>query len=252
MSQGWPDVPRARATGRRRAKVAAGIAVFVMVLYLPALRLTPEQFSGWASAAQTVGVVVALVVASSQLRLGSIALRTDNYDRSVERVYTLHAELTSGELNQARRRLSNHLRIIGPGGVSVRRVTKDELEFADDLREYSNGVSTPRYDVGLLLRFFERARLVQMAGSVDDPVFLELICRHATWWNCALRTDESRSRRGLMMLGIWADSRVEELKTDARYGYLADWGETRKRDFGGLSPWRNDCDSEQSEAGADA
>jgi hypothetical protein len=220
-----------------------GIVAFLAFLYLPALRLTPDQFSGWASAAQAVGVVAALLVAASQLRLGAAELKADNYDRAVERVYTLHSELTSGELNQARRRLSNHLKMTAELGTSVRRASKRDLEFDPNLKEYPDRISTPRYDAGLLLRFFERARLVQVAGSADDPVFLELICRHATWWNCTLKLDNSKSRRGLMTLSTWADSCAEKLKTDSRFSYLADWGETRKCDFGSLTPWIEDSRS---------
>ena len=68
--------------------------------------------------------------------------------------------------------------------------------------------STPMKDRGVLLRFFERAYIVHLSGGADDASFVELIGRHAGWWNSALKLDDSKARKGLKTLGIWADGQM--------------------------------------------
>jgi hypothetical protein len=192
---------------------------------------------------------------AEQLAQGTRTFETDVYDRRVDRVYGLHAELTTGEMDGARRRMTRHIFAQPRYVVKLEKgQTRDILPrlSRQDMREgalssYSDArdleQSDPGRDTGLLLRFFERARMQQLAGSVDDPVFVELIGRHAAWFNSALKEDNSKTRRALMELGMWADRRADELK--ATHSYLSDWGQSRLEAFGSLSPWVADEEAPQ-------
>lgn len=191
------------------------------------------RYSAYAAGLQAFGIVTAFLV-------GAIAIYFDGRDRRVDRVYSLHQELTVGELDDARRRLVDHLRKHSGPGPLQRRYSPDELRVDPTLDHYDGPQQdfTPRSDLGLLLRFFERARLVREAGSAHDAVFVELIGRHAGWWNCVIKNENRKSRKGLMGLGTWADDFAT--KNQDRYEYLRDWGETRRKEFGSLDPWTAD------------
>lgn len=207
-----------------------------MILLLATIPiLTAEQYAAFAAGIQAVVVVAALNVAA-------ITYRGDSKNKRVDRVYSLHQELTTGEVNDARRRLAQHLRAHHPKDHSVLRVSRSELRETP-LNVYTGTGAidpTPSRDAALLLRFFQRARIVQLAGSADEPVFAELIGRHAGWWNCAFKTDASSARENLMALGVWADKFATDARNMNRYSYLAGWEDTRWDDFGALRPWLDD------------
>jgi hypothetical protein len=220
--------------------VAAGVFAVIawgVLVALPAVWWIPEKYSAWASGLSTFAVVLALA-------LGDVTLRTDVRDRQVDRTLSLHTELTSGEINDARLRLVDHLRDHGSTNSSgyrmPRRASVQELHAVSGMGTYGHAAeSNPKDDLSMILRFFERARLVREAGSADNPLFVELIGRHACWWNCALVRDSSRgSRRTLMQLGLWCDAFAD--KHQRRYAFLAGWGNARTLDFGSRTPWQND------------
>lgn len=215
----------------------ACVLVWTALVLLPGVWWDPQKYSAWASGLSAFAVALAL-------GLAVVTLRTDVKDRQVDRTLALHAELTSGEINEARVRLVDHLRAHGQVDASGHRrparASVAELRGTTGLGVYNQGVgSTPKSDLSQLLRFFERARLVREAGSIDEPLFVELIGRHAGWWNCALvRNSDWGSRRTLMELGLWCDGFAE--RNESRYPYLARWGKARSNDFGSKTPWQGD------------
>lgn len=130
------------------------------------------KYSAYAAGLQAVGLLVAFIV-------GMATLAADGRDRRVDRVYALHQEYYNPPISDARRRLHQFIREDAPSGVKRRRVPLAELRADPTLNRYkdanSAAESTPLQDVSSVLRFFERARLVQLSGSADDPVFVELI-----------------------------------------------------------------------------
>jgi hypothetical protein len=222
---------------RYTAVALFGVIVWTVLVALPGAWWTPDKYSAWATGLSTIAVVLALALAV-------VTLRTDVKGRQVDRTLSLHTEFTSGEINDARLRLVNHLREHGSTNSSghrmPRRVSVEELHAGSGMSSYGPNIqSNPKDDLSKILRFFERARLVRDAGSADDPLFVELIGRHACWWNCALIRNSSRgTRRALMQLGLWCDAFAGKHKR--RYSYLAGWGDARTRDFGSTTPWQND------------
>jgi hypothetical protein len=200
------------------------VAAAVLLIFVPWLWLAVESFSAWATGVQAAGVVLALSLAVK-------TLRNDSRDRRVDRTLALHKELTSGRLDAARRRLVDHLKEHGTGEFPVWQVTRDELRNDPALSRYSepNETFSPEQDAGLLKRYFERCCLAQIRGIVDPPVFLELIGRHARWFDYALMPDKTNTRRLLGELAVWADVYVAQ--NQATYSFLQNWGETRLRDF---------------------
>jgi hypothetical protein len=222
---------------RYTAAALFGVIAWTLLVALPGAWWTADRYSAWATGLSTIAVVVALALAI-------FTLKTDVKDRQVDRTLSLHAELTSGEINDARLRLVAHLRkhgsINSAGHHLPRRVSLEELRIGSGIGTYgSNDQHSPKEDLSKILRFFERARLVRDAGSADDPLFVELIGRHACWWNCILVRDSGRgSRRTLMQLGLWCDAFAD--KHRRHYPYLEGWGEARINDFGTTTPWQND------------
>ena len=81
-----------------------------------------------------------------------------------------------------------------------------------------------------ILRFFERANAAVKWSSVYQPLFHELIIRHARWWELALRESSApwAGRDALRELSEWGrtyEARWPEL------AYLASWQASRERDF---------------------
>jgi hypothetical protein len=222
---------------RYTAVALIGVVAWTLLVALPGAWWPPDKYSAWATGLSTFAVVLALTLAI-------VTLRTDVKDRQVDRTLSLHAELTSGEINDARLRLVDHLREHGSTNSSghrmPRRASVKELHADSGIGIYGPSLQgNPKDDLSKILRFFERARLVRDAGSADDPLFVELIGRHACWWNCVLVRDSSRGpRRNLMQLGLWCDAFADKHKR--RYSYLAGWGDARTSDFGSKTPWQND------------
>lgn len=217
-----------------RLAVVLGL-VWALVVVLPIPWLDSSHYSAYAAGLQAFGIVTAFLI-------GVIAIYFDGRDRRVDRVYSLHQELTVGELDDARRRLVDHLRKHSGSGPLQRRYSATELRADSTLNHYEHPQLdfTPRSDLYLLLRFFERARLVREAGSAHDAVFVELIGRHAGWWNCVIKNENRKSRKGLMELAKWADNFAA--KNSNKYVFLKDWGDTRRKEFGSLDPWAADLE----------
>ena len=132
-----------------------------------------------AAMVQSVCVVLGVALAVS-------TLRGDRRDKQVDRVLDLHRELMSDDLQDARTRLQEHLRINSGEGhyrvfpfATVREIPSSE-------RYISKSPDLPLYDAKLILRYFERINTVVASGAVDQPLFCQLLARHALWWNQAL------------------------------------------------------------------
>jgi hypothetical protein len=158
---------------RFTATAVLGVIAWILLVASPAAWWHADKVSAWATALSAIAVVPALVLAVA-------TLRTDVRDRQVDRTFSLHSELTSGEINDARLRLVDHLRKHGTasqsGRILPRRTSIVELRSGSGIGTYGpDSLDSPRDDLSKVLRFFERARLVREAGSADDPLFVELI-----------------------------------------------------------------------------
>jgi len=168
------------------------------------------------------------------LILAGMALRSDRHDKQVDRVLLLHAELVGGETQAARIRLVDHLRRWGEG-QRTRSVTRSELQSTPGLSAYQDGSSsTPMRDANTVIRFFERANAAVKWSSVYEPLFHQLIIRHARWWEVALQEDSApwAGREALSELTAWG--RAYETHWPG-LAYLAAWQANRERDFGETS-----------------
>jgi hypothetical protein len=112
---------------------------FAALVFTPLRALDATQFGAWAAALQAIGVVAALAVAAQQLRQSSAALSQQTYDSRVDRVFALNQELTTGPVNDARRRLSRHLARHGSGKL-VLRLSRHDLKSAQ-CNEYADPAS---------------------------------------------------------------------------------------------------------------
>ena len=199
------------------------VLLLVLLLTLPAPWLTPDKYSAYALAVQAIGVLATLGIAVA-------TLRGDSRDRRVDRVLAFHQELTSGETNAARVRLVQHLRENGRNS-RVLQVSTTQLRDRDSkLSGYRDASvnETPSDDVGLLLRFFERAWLAQATGSLEDSMSASLIGAHAGWWDRAILPSPSPARAALAELAAWANKFAETHKSESQF---TNWGKTRQKDF---------------------
>ena len=125
--------------------------------------LRADQYQGYASGVQALGVTIALAVAAA-------TLYADRRDRKVDRVLELQEELLGSDLYGVRKRIVDHLRAHANGPQRTRRVSLAELKNDPSLNRYSNAADTqfdPRNDVRRLLRFFEKANAARNGGVVD-------------------------------------------------------------------------------------
>lgn len=203
------------------------ILLVLCVLVIPVSLLTASQYSAMASAIQAAAVVPAVAIAA-------LALNRDSRDKRVDRVLDLHREFNSGELKDAKKRLSVHLREHGVDR-HVRPTTHEELRDDPVLSKYSSAHDhSPRSDATEILRFFERVNAVRTARSVDEPLLVELICRDATWWDLAIRDSSDQVPRApLRELADWANKFA--LDNQGKYTSLRNWGQNRSREFGEYS-----------------
>jgi hypothetical protein len=207
--------------GRRTALLLVGIAIALIV---PIPLLDAQRYAAYAAGLQALGVLVALILAG-------LALSSDRHDKQVDRVLLLHSELVGGETQAARIRLIDHLRRWG-GDQHIRSVTRSELQSTPGLSAYQDGsTSTPLQDANNVLRFFERANAAVKWSSVYEPLFHQLIIRHARWWEVALQEDSATwaGREALSELTAWG--RAYEARWPG-LAYLATWQANRERDFG--------------------
>jgi hypothetical protein len=209
----------------RRTYVYLLLAAILIMLIVPATFLNSNHYSAYASGLQATGILVALVLAM-------ITLDADRHDKKVDRVLALHQELVTGEIEGCRIRLIDHLRKRG-GGRSILAVTRGDLVKDPRLSSY-DGTSayTPFHDANTILRFFERANAAVKARTVNEPLFHELIIRHALWWDMALRSSSTPwvGRFALDELTSWAA--IYEKVHGVKLEYLSSWRDNRDRDFG--------------------
>lgn len=212
-----------KTTLRMPTAAILGVAC-LLVIFIPLAILSSQEYSAYAAAVQAVGVLLAILVALT-------TLNSDSKDRRVDRTLALHSELTEGSVGDARRRLAFHLRQHGDTDYPVRCVAIHELRDNAMLSKYRNdtGAHDPYTDAELLMRFFERCRLALLRGSVDNPLFAELIGRNSAWWDKAFKDDSTNARTALKELANWASAFARENKT--RYSFFANWGAARRYDF---------------------
>lgn len=211
--------PRTRAT----YLIAIGVSCLAVIL-IPLTWLSAGTFAAYAGAVQAIGVLFAIIIAVT-------ALQNDSRDRRVDRTMELHRELTTDRLGEARRRLGAHLRMHGSSEHPVKSVLMSALRDDESLSVYQPPISggDPFDDLNQIIRFFERCWMALIRGSVDQPIFAELIGQQAAWWDLALIQDHTNARQYLSELSIWAAGYAAS--NAGKYPNLADWGRTRRYDF---------------------
>lgn len=194
--------------------------VFVLVLAIPACFTTAGVYVGYVGAIQTLGVLLALVVAVA-------TLRSDSRDRRVDRVLSFHREFTTGEVGEARSRLGQLIK----GRMVDGEIAQSDIRNDLSLNTYGDvsRTATPVHDRNLLLRYFERVWIAHDRGSLDDLMLTALVGRHATWWDRALPQETTTARVPLARLAEWSNRYAE---ANAREPSLEGWGQTRRADFG--------------------
>jgi len=215
---------------RRRLVLITAVAAALVLL--PAIWLDDGQQSAWASSLQAVGLVAALLFAAEEIRLAARTLESDRRDRQVDRVLAFHEELTTGSTGQARSRLARFLRLKAPAGDACLQVTRGQLTTAVELSQYPDDFgadgSTPRHDLTLLLRLFERVRIANEGDTLDHHLLVALLGRHAGWWDLAIVRENTSARLSLQRLAEW----TEEYRADhASSGVFEHWGEVRRATF---------------------
>lgn len=212
--------------GQRKSLMIGGLASFsiLAILTILALLLSSSQYNAVASSVQAIAVIPAIIIAA-------LALVGDSRGRRVDRVLEFYKEFNSGEIQKAAVRLTAHLREHGVNG-RARPTSRDELRHDPILSKYSKtGDYNPRSDILWILRFFERANAARMTKIVDSALLVELIGRHAAWWDMAIQyADDEPPRVSLRNLVAWADQFA--LTNQDKYTYLRNWGKHLDREFG--------------------
>jgi len=209
----------------KRSNLYVALAILLVALVVPLPFLSPGRYSAYATGLQALGVLIAVVLAV-------VTIDTDRHDKQVDRVLALHHELVTGEIEGCRVRLIDHLRKRG-GGSHVLPVTREGLQKDPRLSSYDGSTRyTPFHDANTVLRFFERANAAVKAGTVNQPLFHELIIRHALWWSEALLASSTPwvGISALDELTAWARSYQDV--HGASLDYLSAWHENREHDFG--------------------
>jgi hypothetical protein len=201
---------------QRRWYAVSGIFVVITVLAILALFLKSNQLDAVAAIVQAVAVIPAVIIAA-------LALANDSRGKQVDRVLDFHREFNSEELQSACVRLIAHLREHGTNG-RVRPTSRDELRHDPVLSRYANDIAhDPRSDVSLILRFFERVNAAKTARIVEPSLLVELIGRHAAWWDSAIAyVHDDIARDSLRQLSTWADGYASA--NQERFPYLRNWG----------------------------
>lgn len=198
--------------------IGLGAAGVLAVLVVAALLLTPERLSGVAAAVQAVAVV-------PLLGIGVVTLLRDNAEKRADRTLALHDELMTGQVWRARTRLVEEIRHKHPRGPLVR-VARRAMRDSPAWHTYSDPKfddALPVVDANLILRFFEKAEAALRAKAVDEDLFLDLIGRHAYWWdNVFLPEADGYVRQRLERLGRWTEDRADRLDY---------WDPTNRGDF---------------------
>jgi hypothetical protein len=202
------------------------IALLAILLFAPALFLDTERYAAFSTAAQALGVFLALILAAatlqSQNRAAQVSVQEQVRIDRVGRTLEFHRLFTGGEINAARSRLIGHLRVLHAEGLGqhpspahtnggpVRPVSLTELREDRRIAVYTRpetdgtSVGSPIGDAYSMLWYFERAEAALRGGLLEEGLFHKLLGRHIAWWDQALVRDGKESMRSaLAQLGDW-------------------------------------------------
>jgi hypothetical protein len=214
----------------RRSHIAAAFVVLLLVLGLAIAGVFSDSvYAKLTNGAQAVGVVIALSVAAA-------TLLADSKDRRLDRVLALHKELTSGETHHARARLVDHLRALGHGGKAR---TASHVDLIEDsvLAHYASMTDrTPRLDLNIIIRFFERANAARLAKAVHLATFADLVGGHALWWDRAIVDTGSEwgAIRHMRELAAWTQQYAHHVA--AADAHMKGWLDHVATDFTDSAP----------------
>lgn len=223
----------------------AGAAALIAILLIPLrwepdLRFaTPDEQSAAAATAQAVGVVATLILAALGFSVAALTLASNQRDARVDRVLGFHVELTGpGPTGVGRSRLARFLRERGTAPWVRYQVGIQQLLHDPQLNSYPQaygaGTTTPHMDLMLVLRLFERIRVAQVAGLLDDRLIASLVGRHAGWWDLAIKDDsEDTQRVPVAYLANWCNRYRNEYKSssDEDPEGFENWWTDRQRAF---------------------
>lgn len=196
------------------------VGILGALVVLPALFLDTERYAAYGTAAQAFGVFLALVLAvvtlRSQEQAAKVGLREQVRIDRVSRTLNLHELFTTGEVNQARGHLIDHLRLLD---VETRQGSTERSQRGGPVETASLAdLRNPIGDAYALLWYFERAEAALGAGLLDEGLFHKLLGRHIVWWDHAICRDTSESMRGaLERLGDWVWRHAETHPAAAAY-----------------------------------
>jgi hypothetical protein len=175
------------------------IAILLLIFLIPAFIVSASTYQAMAAGIQSFGLIVTLVIAT-------VTLTNDSRDKRTDRVMSLYDSLVGEAVYSARMRLSEHLK--AEGGGKIYPVTQRALREDKRLSKYpATTENTPLLDLHVILRFFERANALQIAGAVDLPLLYRLIGRNILWWDRAITFDPSEHLRlPLRLLAEWVRS----------------------------------------------
>ena len=208
-----------------RLRMSVLLGIVLAPIFLPAFFLDTERYAAYGAAAQALGVFLALVLATVTLQAQNHAAQVSLHEQlridRVGRTLGLHELFTGGEVNRARARLIDHLRLINAEedngewsgsrhGGPVRPVALTEVRQDARIANYvepgsgPGPVANPIGDAYALLWYFERAEAALMGGLLEESLFHKLLGRHIVWWDEAILRDSAESMRSaLARLGDW-------------------------------------------------
>ena len=187
---------------------------------------------GW-TIATAFGTCAAGVAALVALVYAALQIYQAKRDRSVDRVLQLHAELTNGEVGEARDRFASYMWRVGEERTGRRKCWQPTLEdlHPPPTPRCEEGLSVTRqfglYPIGLgagpedfplrdlnkILWWFDHIYESLRHKLLDKGLLLSLIGHHAIWWrDLCLELNDDRHTYSVQLLAEWAEDGGGRLK----------------------------------------
>ncbi|MFG2556222.1 hypothetical protein ACGFWF_40780 [Streptomyces sp. NPDC048581] len=188
----------------------------------------------WAAWTGSLGTISAIAVA---IGVGLVQLRAQRKMSAIERTIALHEVLTTGEIGNARGRLSRHMwrtaREAGGEAVAWQPRWQELVGYqyiqnlgSNDLSIYPPDMQappeqTPLRDLYSVLWAFERIAEADRSGLLDQELTRSMLASHAVWWAVMcehITVDQTRFVAGLKEFA--ARYSTEDLASWAQLSFL--------------------------------
>lgn len=188
----------------------------------------------WAAWVGSLGTIAAIATA---VGVGLVQLRAQRRMSAIERTIVLHEVLTTGEIGNARGRLSRHMwrtakaaggeavawqpcwqELVGEQYMHVRGGADFSI-YPQDMQ--ASPGETPLRDLYSVLWAFERIAEADRSGLLDRELTRSMLAAHAVWWAVMcehITVDQTRFVAGLNDLA--ARYSTEDLAAWARSSFL--------------------------------